>query len=140
MSSPHLHKPFCSPVFLKAMDKLFMGLTVHEPDRKFGYRIVGLKDEDQGRIFRAPRRHLQLVKPLGKPELEIPTTGKFVAMAIDPRTQKLILAYKEFPEGGGESVMLGALMYDEREYDKGSRQIIDFLTNGVVPVADNEYA
>jgi hypothetical protein len=61
-----------------------------------------------------------------------------VAAAVDPELQKLALAFGAFPEDGGESQYSSALAYNENEYLKGSHHVIDFLNDGIVPIADGE--
>lgn len=126
--------------FERAIAIVAGGLNSLENDPGFGYRVAFLPGEDQARIFRVPRRTLKLVKPLGEPEPPVPTKGIFVSAAVHPEKKQLVLAYGEFPKDGGESFYHGILAYDEREYRKGAPHIVDFLSKGKVPVADEEYA
>jgi hypothetical protein len=120
--------------FERVLDIIFGGLTVLENDPGFGYRIYKLKDENQARVFRLPRTN---TRDLTAPP---PTKGLFVAVTVHPEKKQLVLAYMEFPKDGGESVAHAMLAYDPREYRKAAPQIVNFLANSRIPVADEEYA
>lgn len=120
--------------FERALNIIFGGLVLFENDPGFGYRMYRLSNEDQARVFRMARQ-----KGRRSDEMAPPTTGKFVAVAIDPKTQKVTLAYGEFPKGGGESQYHAMLGYDMREYGKAPMQVMEYLTYGKIPVADGDY-
>lgn len=100
----------------------------------YTYFTYMLNGEDQARLFRVHHEHITPAT-LHQP----PTSGRFVSAAVMPMTGQLILAYCEFPEGGGESQQLGALGYDSREMEKAPRHVAEYLINGTVPTADGEY-
>lgn len=102
-------------------------------NKEYEYRIFVLTDACEGRIYRLKMSNH---RPLG---LGAPQEGRYVATTITARKGRLVLAFGEYPKEGGESVHLGMLEYDEHEYDKVPKHVVEYLAEGTVPVADDEH-
>lgn len=110
-------------------------LSLVEAETDFTYLTFVLGGEDQARIFRVHQEELSPER-VSVP----PTQGRFVAAALmDDDTQRLLLAFCEYPPGSEESRRLHALAYDAREIEKAPKHVAGYLIHGVVPIADGEY-
>lgn len=122
--------------FADIIDGLGHGTKLYGTDPLFGYKIYRLPNEDQARIFRIPTKVLK-----DTPEVAIPTEGNFVGVLLHPEDKHLCLAYCEYPKGAPTtSVVRTMLAYHPNEMLKGSQHIVDWLEQGVTPIADGEYA
>ena len=111
-------------------------LTINNHEIDYDYQIFCLKEEDQARIFRQPKA--QYSHTVSK--LAPATTGRFVALVLNPKTQNLVLRFMEFPKGEGESFSVAALDYSLQEMTKPHQHILSYLALGTIPKADGEYA
>ena len=123
-----------STSFKHLIEMIFGQLRLYENDPGFGFRIYAIPEIDEARIFRLGRK-----KHAANDEAP-PTKGVFVQLVIQPTTNKLIMAFKCFPKDGGESELHAALAYDVRELRKGYKHIVDWLTFGMLPEADGQFA
>lgn len=121
-------------VFSSYMEMLWLALNVTNHDTESVYQIIKLAGEDQARIFKYSRKDWD-----GSNLPEPPTTGKFVAACLQPGTNKLILAFKEFSVVGEESKSFAALAYFQPEIYKAVGQIDRWFKHSQIPLADNEY-
>jgi hypothetical protein len=117
------------------IDQVFDKFAECETDPHFGYRVYLLQNEAQARIFRLQRSIYSVAN-----EAPPPTKGRYVAATITLLRGRFLLAYCEFPEGGGESVHHDMLEYDPREYDKIQQHVVTYLATGVIPQADGEFS
>jgi hypothetical protein len=123
--------------FERSLIILTGGLRSVENDPGFGYRVYRLPDDDNARFFRVPR---SIATSTGNPSP--PITGLFVSATMEPKKQQLCLAFCSFPKGsdGATYQTHAKLAYDVREITKGRQHIVDFLSVGRIPQADEEYS